>query len=207
MNPLQHGADIVIESLTKYLSGGTCIGGMAIGRSSAIMEPVMNHLRFMGLFVDSDRCTAFSQQLVGVTARVMRTSKTALAVAEWLEQDDRVLQVDYPLLASHPSHAVATKWLSIGPGSMWLQLPVTQDQLFQVICGHKSPIEFKTSFGGPYSRVDSFPHPGEDENDRDNGYKVVRKYCWVRLSMGFEEESDETIEKVKNLLERLEESV
>lgn len=204
-NPLQHGADICIESMTKYLSGGTCIGGCAIGRTAEVMEPVLNHLRFMGLFVDSDRCTGFSQQLVGVSHRVTRTSKVALAVAQWLEQDDRVRHIDYPLLPSHASHAVAKKWLTLGPGSMWLQLSVTQDQLFQVVCGPESPIEFKTSFGGPFSRLDSWPNAGDDENDHDGRNKDGKKYCWLRLSMGFDEETDETIEKVKNLLDRLDE--
>lgn len=215
MNPFARGtADICIESMTKYLSGGSCIGGMAVARNATVMQPVLDHLRFLGLYMDADRCRAFSQELAHVDSRVQRTSKTALMVAEWLEQQQQheqgvVLQVDYPLLTSHVSHAVASECLKLGPGCMWLQLAVSQEKLFQVVCAANSPIEFKTSFGGPYSRIDSFPHPNDsssrssDENDHDSDNNIKQPTVWLRLSMGFREDTNETIDKVKTLLDRL----
>ena len=203
-NPLDYGADIVVESMTKHLSGGTCIGGMALGRRSSV-QPVNNYIRVMGIFIDSERCELFSNQLgEGLRQRVSRTAEAALAVAEWLEKDDRVYRIDYPLLPSHRSYKVACKVLKsdkIGPGCLWFQLPVSKSKLLDVVgVEETTPIEFKTSFGGPNSRVDPWP---KAEDIQVEGKEKPIPGVWVRLALGYEESGEQTIAKLEALFNRL----
>jgi methionine-gamma-lyase len=116
--PLEHGADIVLHSATKYLSGhGDTVCGVVAG-SRALVDPIRYELDALGSAV-----SPFSSWLV---ARGMRTlpmrmdmhTRNALALAETLERRPEVRFVSYPGLAGHPQRALAAKLLPRGTGGM-----------------------------------------------------------------------------------------
>jgi O-succinylhomoserine sulfhydrylase len=114
--PLALGADIVIHSATKYIDGqGRCLGGAVLG-SKTLMEPVYGFLRTAGVTMSAFNAWVFLKGLETLHVRMEAHSKTALALATWLEAQPQVARVHYPGLASHPQHALAMRQQSSGGG-------------------------------------------------------------------------------------------
>eukprot|EP00435_Cladocopium_sp_Y103_P046154 s125_g13.t1 len=111
-NPLEHGADLVVESLTKYISAGRCIGGAVLGVNS-LMAPILSWIKAFGMFVAADHCELFLDSLRSLHARMQATSQAAQMMAKHLEAHPAVNRVMYPLLPSHPTSSIASRALSL----------------------------------------------------------------------------------------------
>ncbi len=116
--PIEHGADIVLHSATKYLAGhGDTVCGVVAG-SKALTDPIRYELDAVGAAL-----SPFSAWLV---ARGMRTlpmrmevhSRNALAVATFLAGRPEVRFVSYPGLSVHPQHGAAASVFERGFGGM-----------------------------------------------------------------------------------------
>lgn len=118
LRPLDHGADLVVHSATKYLSGhGDTVAGVVAGRKD-LVDRVRFHLDALGAAV-----SPFNSWLIlrGVRTLGMRMevhSRNALAVAELLESRPEVEFVRYPGLTSHPQYNLANKLFRDGYGGM-----------------------------------------------------------------------------------------
>lgn len=107
--PLEHGADIVIHSATKYLDGqGRCIGGVVVGPSK-YMDEVYGFLRSAGPTMSPFNAWVFHKGLETLPIRMRAHCDNALELATWLEMQPEVERVYYAGLASHPQHALAKK--------------------------------------------------------------------------------------------------
>ena len=106
--PLSLGADIVIHSATKFLDGqGRCVGGAVAGREEIIGEHVFGFLRSAGPAMSPFNAWVFLKGLETLSLRMNAHCTNALALAQWLEQQDPVSRVFYPGLESHPQHRLA----------------------------------------------------------------------------------------------------
>lgn len=105
--PIQLGADIVIYSATKYIDGqGRCMGGALVGKEDHMKEMV-GFLRTAGPTMSPFNAWVFLKGLETLKLRMFAHSKSALEIAQWLEQQTGVEKVYYSGLASHPQHALA----------------------------------------------------------------------------------------------------
>ena len=149
--PIEHGADIVIHSATKWIGGhGTSIGGVvvdagtfdwagsprfadftdpdpsyhgvsytgAFGPLAFIIKLRVQLLRDIGPALSPFNSWLFIQGLETLPLRIERHSANALAVAKWLDADDRIAWVNYPGLPSHPTYANAQRYLAGGSGGI-----------------------------------------------------------------------------------------
>ena len=108
--PFEWGADIVVHSATKYLDGqGRCLGGAVIAEEKLIAEKLFPFLRSAGPSMSPFNAWVFLKGLETLTIRMERHSRTAKAVALWLEQQDTVQRVFHPGLESHPQHELASR--------------------------------------------------------------------------------------------------
>ncbi|MCK8514846.1 O-succinylhomoserine sulfhydrylase [Methylonatrum kenyense] len=108
--PLEQGADIVIHSATKYLDGqGRCIGGAVVGDHQRVGEEVFAFLRTAGPTMSAFNAWVFLKGLETLTLRMRAHSENAMALADWLQHQPSVRQVNYPGLQSHPQHALASR--------------------------------------------------------------------------------------------------
>ncbi len=120
--PLAHGADLVVESATKYLSGHSDVLAGVVAGSPGRVEAVR------ALHVETGGTLApFSAFLVlrglpTLALRMERHAATAARLAAWLATAPGVARVLYPMLPSHPDHDVATRLLSSGGGMLALEL-------------------------------------------------------------------------------------
>lgn len=108
--PLEFGADIVVHSATKYIDGqGRCIGGAVVGDAVNVGELVYGFLRTAGPSMSPFNAWTFLKGLETLDLRMKAHSASALAVAQWLEQQTDVNRVFYAGLTSHPQHELAKK--------------------------------------------------------------------------------------------------
>jgi methionine-gamma-lyase len=109
--PLEHGADIVIESATKYLNGHHDVSaGVAAGSAGAV-EAMRRYLIDTGANLDPFPAFLLRRGLKTLTLRVERSQENALALARFLEDEQRVAQVFYAGLESYPQHELAQRQL------------------------------------------------------------------------------------------------
>jgi methionine-gamma-lyase len=118
--PLEHGADIVIYSLTKYINGhGDALGGAILGDAKTLHTLHDTGLRYItGAALSPMSAFLILRGLKTLTLRMERHSATALAVAQALEVHPAVAWVSYPFLDSHPDQVIARRQMSHGSGMM-----------------------------------------------------------------------------------------
>lgn len=109
--PLEHGADIVVHSATKYLNGHSdMVGGIAIVGSSARLAEEMAFLHnSVGAIAGPFDAFLAMRGLKTLHLRMRAHCANALELARWLEKHPAVARVIYPGLKSHPQHALAKK--------------------------------------------------------------------------------------------------
>jgi O-acetylhomoserine (thiol)-lyase len=139
--PIEHGADIVVHSATKWIGGhGTSIGGVIVdagrfdwtngnfpkmeeyvekfGNLAFILRARVEPYRDLGPALSPFNSFLFLQGLETLSLRMERHCANAQQVAEWLESDPRAEWVNYPGLASHASHDVAREQFEHGFGGV-----------------------------------------------------------------------------------------
>jgi methionine-gamma-lyase len=120
--PLGLGADLVIESATKWLSGHSdVVAGVVAGsteRIGAIREVEVD----TGAMVAPFSAFLVLRGMMTLAVRMERHSAAAAALAAWLERQDGVTRVWHPALATHPQHEVATRQLRLGGGMLAFEL-------------------------------------------------------------------------------------
>jgi cystathionine gamma-lyase len=125
--PLELGFDIVVHSTTKYLNGHSdVIGGVAIVGDEARLQPIVERLGFLqnavgGIAGPFDSFLAL-RGLKTLALRMERHCANALALAQWLEAQPKVVRVRYPGLPSHPQHALAARQMRGFGGMISLDL-------------------------------------------------------------------------------------
>jgi len=119
MRPLDHGADIVIHSLTKYYNGhGDAMGGVVIGNRELVEQTRTGAMWHAGGAISPFNAWLIMRGSTTLPLRLQRHCENALAIAEFLEADPRVVHVSYPGLPSHDQHAAAAHQLDGGFGGV-----------------------------------------------------------------------------------------
>jgi cystathionine gamma-lyase len=108
--PLDHGMDIVVHSLTKYLNGHSdMLGGLVVTNNAKITERLQFYQKAVGGILspfDAWLCLRGTKTL---PVRMELHGKNALHIAQWLAGQKRVAGVYYPGLAQHPQHRLAKR--------------------------------------------------------------------------------------------------
>ena len=118
MNPLKHGADVVVHSLAKYIGGhGAVMGGAVVGRNDLVELARGKLLRLGGTMAAFDAWLAL-MGLKTLPLRMRAHSSNAFKVARFLEAHPKIARVDYPGLPSHPQRDLAARLYPHGTGGM-----------------------------------------------------------------------------------------
>ncbi len=131
--PLSLGADIVVHSATKYLDGqGRCVGGAVLG-SAQHMAEVLMFLRTCGPTMSAFNAWVFLKGLETLRLRMEAHSRSALELAQWLQQQPAVERVYYAGLKDHPGHALAARQQSAYGGVLSFVVRGGREQAWQFI--------------------------------------------------------------------------
>jgi len=115
--PLRLGADVVVESCTKYIGGhGDLLGGVAVG-SNELIQSMKRPALLAGGTMGTHEAWLCLRGLKTLHLRMARHAENAMQLALFLESHPKVQKVNYPGLACHPQHLLAGRQMS-GWGGM-----------------------------------------------------------------------------------------
>ncbi|MEZ4595471.1 MAG: aminotransferase class I/II-fold pyridoxal phosphate-dependent enzyme [Chloroflexota bacterium] len=120
--PLEMGADLVVESLTKWVGGHSdALAGGVVGRAGLVAGVRETEIETGGMIAPLAAFLVL-RGIETLHVRMDRHASNALALARLLEVDPRVASVTYPGLATHPQAALARRQLLNGGGMLALDL-------------------------------------------------------------------------------------
>jgi cystathionine gamma-synthase len=182
--PLEHGADIVMHSATKYLNGHSDVlaGALVAARDDAFWQRIDRARWEGGAILGGFEAWLLLRGLRTLVVRVQQASRNAQAIAEHCLGHANVEQVLYPGLGNDPGHAVARRQMSGGFGGM-LSIRVKGGRAAALaVAGRLQLFARATSLGGVESLVE---HRASIE-----GPNSPVPADLLRLSVGIEAGSD-----------------
>jgi cystathionine beta-lyase/cystathionine gamma-synthase len=198
-HPAEYGIDLVMHSGTKYLSGHSdLICGVVCGRRE-LMQQLWETRTTLGNCMDPHAAWLLIRGLKTLAVRVQRQNENAQRVAEFLERHAKVRHVYYPLLRSHPEHAVACRQMTGGGGMVTFEIEGTGQDARRTAEAMRL-FTLATSLGGAESLV-SIPvltsHAMISAEQRE---KIGVTEQMIRLSVGIES-ADDLIGDLEHALE------
>ncbi|MCS3426850.1 methionine-gamma-lyase [Mycolicibacterium mucogenicum 261Sha1.1M5] len=187
--PIEHGADLVVHSLTKYINGhGDAMGGAVIG-GRELIEPIKaDAMVDVGGVISPFNAWQIQRGSVTLPLRLRQHYRSAQGIAEFLESDERVAYVYYPGLPSHPQHDLAVRQFGATNLGGTIAFAVAGDSDAQnrfvsnlalitsgFSLGHDDSLIVHVGAEGP--RVAAYPEP-------------FQAYGHLRLSVGIEDVDD-----------------
>lgn len=149
-NPLTLGADIVVHSGTKYLSGhNDTLAGFAVVKDAALAARLREISKTIGANLAPFDAWLLLRGIQTLAVRMDRAEENAMALAQWLKTRPEVTRVIYPGLPEHPGHALM-KQQARGFGAM-LTFEVRDKREIPVLLKAVRLIRFAESLGGTES--------------------------------------------------------
>jgi cystathionine gamma-synthase len=181
--PLALGADLVMHSTTKYLSGHSDVTGgvLVAGRRAGFFEKVRQTQIYGGGVPSPFDCWLVRRSIRTLPYRVRAHSEHAAVIAAFLSGHPRVEAVHYPGLPGHPGHAVARRQMAMFGGMLSFQVRGGRDDALGVAARVRL-ITRATSLGGVESLIE---HRASIEPP---GTKTPQNL--LRLSVGLEHPDD-----------------
>jgi cystathionine gamma-synthase/O-acetylhomoserine (thiol)-lyase len=189
--PLEHGADLVMHSATKYLGGHSdATGGVVVGDPELVAK-VRGARLDLGGALAPDEAFLLMRGLQTLPLRVARQCETALEVATVLAAHPKVLRVDHPGLPSHRSHELATKLFDPGRyGAVITVAPHGGRKAGLALVDGFRLITRATSLGGTHSNAVHVPTTTHKDMDDASLAAAGVDPAAVRISIGLEDAAD-----------------
>lgn len=181
--PIELGADIVLQSTTKYLGGHSDVGGGALvfREENDFFRQVLHVRRVIGGVASPFNSWLVLRGIRSLAARMGVHSENAMKVATFLEAHPAVRAVHYPGLASHPGHAIAKRQMSDFGGMLSFEIDGTREQAVAVVAAAKLIVR-ATSLGGVESLLE---HRASIEGPASSCPETL-----IRTSIGLEHPDD-----------------
>jgi cystathionine gamma-synthase/O-acetylhomoserine (thiol)-lyase len=198
--PLEHGADVVVHSATKYIGGHSDVtGGVAVG-SPELMARVRHDRVDLGGSLSPDDAFLLHRGLATLPLRVARHCSSALAVATALLDHPVVERVDHPGLTGHRDHGLAVKLFDEGRyGAVVTITPRGGREAGLALCDRLQLIRVATSLGGTHSKVSHVASTTHRQLDDAALAAAGIGAAAVRISIGLEDPEDLVADVVQAL--------
>jgi cystathionine beta-lyase/cystathionine gamma-synthase len=119
---LEHGADIVMHSATKYLGGHSDVTAGVLAGSAERIGEARKRTRVWGPVLDPHAAWLLERGIKTISVRMERHNRNGMEIARWAETRPEVARVFYPGLPSHPDHQVARRVLDGFGGMVGIEL-------------------------------------------------------------------------------------
>lgn len=211
VKPIELGADVVINSSSKYINGsGNSISGVITDSGKFKWDedryPAMKKYKKMGpfayiaklrdaLFRNTGACLSpfnaylNSLGLETLGLRMERSCSNAYKLAKWFEGNEKIVSVNYPGLENSPYNNIAKKHFKNGYGAMVTIRVGSKEKAFSIINNLKYALrvsnigDTKTLVIHPHSTI--YSHSDEEEKERAGVYDDL-----IRISVGIEDIED-----------------
>jgi cysteine-S-conjugate beta-lyase len=187
--PLELGADVVLHSATKFLSGHSdVVAGLAVVKDEELGKRLYSLQNSFGAVLGPQDAWLVLRGIKTLHVRLEQSQKSAIKIAEFLEAHPLIEQVYYPGLKNHPQYELQ-KSQSKGPGAV-LSFEFEDEQALQVFLTNVKIPVFAVSLGAVESIL-SYPakmsHAAMSQEERE---KRGIKNSLIRLSVGLENPDD-----------------
>jgi len=187
--PAELGFDLSLHSGTKYLNGHSdLVAGALIGRAD-IIQRVTHRLNHLGGTLDPHACFLLHRGLKTLALRVHYQNQSALTIAGFLEGHSSVRKVNYPGLASHPQHHIASSLLDGFGGMLSFEVDGGVEAAKRFMGKTRLPV-IAPSLGGVetlITRPAETSHSGLTPEERE---RVGISDGLIRISVGIEHTDD-----------------
>jgi cystathionine beta-lyase/cystathionine gamma-synthase len=184
--PLELGADIVVHSTTKYLSGHSdVIGGFAATNDPTIAERLRFLQKSLGAVPGPFDSWLVLRGLKTLAVRMRQHCENARQVAAFLAEHEAVERVFYPGLAEHPGHEIAARQM-VDFGGMISFLAASEENAVQLVAETKV-WKLAESLGGVESLIEQ---PAQMTHASTASAPFAVPPSLVRLSVGIESVGD-----------------
>lgn len=187
--PLELGADVVLHSATKFLSGHSdVVAGLAVVKDEELGKKLYSLQNSFGAVLGVQDAWLVLRGIKTLHVRLEQSQKSAIKLAEFLEDQPLIEKVYYPGLENHPQHQLQKRQAG-GPGAV-LSFEFTDEQALQVFLSNVKIPVFAVSLGAVESIL-SYPakmsHAAMPQEERE---KRGIKNSLIRLSVGLENPDD-----------------
>ena len=189
--PIEHGSDIVMYSLTKYVGGHSdLVAGGVIGTREAV-APVKKLRSAIGNQLDPHSSWMIMRSMETMSLRVQRASENAAKVAQFLRAHPKVASVNYLgfLTTEDPRHAVFQRQCGSAGSTFGFSVVGGEAEAFRLL-DHLQVIKLAVSLGGTESLAShpaSMTHSGVPKETRD---RLGVTDALIRISVGIEDPDD-----------------
>lgn len=197
--PVEHGADVVIHSATKYLNGHNDVLAGVVCGASALTDEVRAKLSVWGQAPDPFAMWMLERGLKTLDVRVQRQNASAQQIAEWAAKHSAVASVLYPGLPTHPDHEIARTTMDGFGGIIGVTLHGGADAAAQMI-SRLTVFSHANSLGGVDSLVSEPRFTSHRNLSSPQRTALGVPDGFVRLSIGLES-ADDLIADLEQALE------
>lgn len=200
--PIEHGIDICVYSLTKYVGGHSDLIAGGITGSKALLKPIRQTRSAFGFQLDPHSSWMLARSMETLTLRMERAAASGSQVAEWLSKNNIIpCKVLHPLLSEDPRVREVYARQCSGPGSTFSFVVENNRALAFRILNGLQLFKLAVSLGGTESLVchpASTTHSGVPQEARDRAGVTEGL---IRVSVGLEH-PDDLIVDLKHAFER-----
>lgn len=187
--PLELGADIVMQSATKYLGGHSDLTAGVLSAESALLGPIKPWRKNLGQMLAPEVAHRLARSLSTLPLRVEKQNANALAVARFLSQHKKVRRVFYPGLPEHPGHATAVLQMKGFGGMVTFEYDGTGPETARMV-ERLQLISLAPSLGGVESlATQPYTTSHHDMSPEERSLRGISD-SMVRLSIGIESAED-----------------
>ncbi|HYH83106.1 MAG TPA: PLP-dependent aspartate aminotransferase family protein [Longimicrobium sp.] len=187
--PLEHGADLVMHSATKYLGGHTDVTAGVIAGGARLVDAVRDRAKVWGPVLDPHAVWLLERGIKTLAVRMERHNRNGIAVAEWGERHPGIARVHHPSLPSHPDHAIARRVLGGFGGMMGLEIAGGGDAAALFVRALKLA-KLAPSLGGVETLVSEPRYTSHSAMTRERREANGIRDGFVRVSLGIEDAED-----------------
>jgi cysteine-S-conjugate beta-lyase len=182
--PLEHGVDVSVHAITKYIGGHADLLMGTVTSSEACWGALRAAIRALGLTTSPDDCWMALRGVRTLAARLERHRATAQRLIDWLQVQPEVERVLYPALADDPGHALWKRDFSGATGLFGVALrPDVPTPAFHALVDGMRLFGLGYSWGG----YESLLLPARPER---SVAPLPGTGCLMRISAGMEDADD-----------------
>ncbi len=184
--PLEHGADIAMQALSKHAGGhGDLLLGSLATSDENLFRRLKDTMRYLGYGVSPDDCALCERGLKTMPVRMRHSAASASRIIGWLKQQPHVREVLHPAEADHPGHAIWRRDFTGSAGVFGVILQPCSRSAQSGALAAMRHIQLGASWGGVHSLV----APSDPRKGRQFVGWLPDGPYW-RLSVGLEDPDD-----------------
>ncbi|MEO7520202.1 MAG: aminotransferase class I/II-fold pyridoxal phosphate-dependent enzyme [Gemmatimonas sp.] len=187
--PLEHGADVVIHSATKYLNGHHDVLAGVVCGSEAVIDELRSKMAVWGQAPDPFAVWLLERGLKTLDVRVQRQNANAMRIAGWALTQHAISRVHYPGLHSHPDHEIAAAHLDGFGGMLAIELAGGVDASQRTL-SRLALFVHASSLGGVDSLVSEPRFTSHRHLSAEQRASLGIPDGFLRLSVGIEDADD-----------------